>query len=528
MAVLTAKRAKVRQIDFSGGQNSGDEAAAIKPNQAELLENSMIWQSGKVEQREGLTLVGDNPATLISKWTFDDSTAVDDKSTNEGTATAVTFVDGKFGKCASFNGTTSSISIPAAAAISGSTMGAFRLSAWVYVDSDGENDEGRIIDGWSGTIVGYRLFVNTESSSTVQVTFEVGYGTTNAIVVTSSTISISAWHRIDAIHNSDKSLDVYFDGAIATYGTDTTGIGTIGDDDAVTKYIGNNSAGTRTFDGEIDDVRIYDGTFAADDVEMKAILGMTRFAVGSTYDNIIRVKDTQVQELNANYLTWDNITGLTTLTTGLTTNFVQGLDKLFILNGTDNVFSIDSSLTVTDEGNTNTDFPKTTIAEWAANNRMFASGSLTQSLRDIVYFSDALDPQTWNRTSNLFKVRSGGGGKVTGLKMFKEFELIIYKTDSIFVLNMDGTTPLTDWDLKPLSVVIGCPATRTIQDIGNDQIYLANDGVRLLSRTTFDKLRVGIISSPIQDIIDAINQDSIQNSVGFFENGLYILGISLA
>src|SRR3990167_3099519 len=508
MAVLTASRAKIRQIDFSGGQNSGDESASIKSNQAGLLENCMIWENGKVEQREGLALIGDNPATLISKWTFDDSTVVDDKSTNEGTATAVTFVDGKFGKAASFNGTTSSISITAAAAISGTTMGAFRLSAWIYVDSDGENDEGRIIDGWSG--------------------IEVGYGTTNAIVVTSSTISTGAWHRIDAIHNADKSLDVYFDGAIATYGTDTTGVGTIGNDDAIDKYIGNNSAGTRTFDGEIDDVRIYDGTFAADDVEMKAILGMTRFAVGSTYDNIIRVKDTQVQELNANYLTWDNITGLPTLTTGLTTNFVQGLDKLFILNGTDNVFSIDSSLTVTDEGNTNTDFPKTTIAEWAANNRMFASGSLTQSLRDIVYFSDALDPQTWNRTSNLFKVRSGGGGKVTGLKMFKEFELIIYKTDSIFVLNMDGTTPLTDWDLKPLSVVIGCPATRTIQDIGNDQIYLANDGVRLLSRTTFDKLRVGIISSPIQDIIDAINQDSIQNSVGFFENGLYILGISLA
>ena len=525
MAVLTASRAKIRQIDFSGGQNSGDESASIKSNQAGLLENCMIWENGKVEQREGLALIGDNPATLISKWTFDDSTVVDDKSTNEGTATAVTFVDGKFGKAASFNGTTSSISITAAAAISGTTMGAFRLSAWIYVDSDGENDEGRIIDGWSGTAVGYRLFVNGESSSTVKVTFEVGYGTTNAIVVTSSTISTGAWHRIDAIHNADKSLDVYFDGAIATYGTDTTGVGTIGNDDAIDKYIGNNSAGTRTFDGEIDDVRIYDGTFAADDVEMKAILGMTRFAVGSTYDNIIRVKDTQVQELNANYLTWDNITGLTTLTTGLTTNFVQGLDKLFILNGTDNVFSIDSSLTVTDEGNTNTDFPKTTIAEWAANNRMFASGSLTQSLRDIVYFSDALDPQTWNRTSNLFKVRSGGGGKVTGLKMFKEFELIIYKNDSIFVLNMDGATPLTDWDLKPLSVVIGCPAGRTVQDIGNDQIYLANDGVRLLSRTTFDKLRVGIISTPIQDIIDDINQDSIQNSVGFFENGIYILGV---
>lgn len=525
MPVLTSNRVKIRQIDFTGGQNSADDHSLVKPNQASLIENSYLLDAGKLEQREGQTLVGDNPATLISKWTFDASTAEDDKSTNDGTATAITYVDGKFGKCASFNATTSVIEIAAASNISGTTMGAFRLSAWIYADSDGENDEGRIIDGWSGTAVGYRLYVNGQSGSTVKLTFEVGYGTTNALVATSTTLSTGAWHKIDAIHNADKSLDIYIDGAIATYSTDTTGVGTIGDDSAVAKYIGNNAATTRTFDGEIDDVRIYDGAFTADELEIKEILGLTVFSVGTTYNKPIRAIDTKIQELNSNFLTWDNITGLTTLTAGLKTNFIQGLDRLFILNGTDNVFSIDSSLTVTDEGNTNTDFPRTTFAEWATNNRMFASGSLTDSLRDIVYFSDALDPQTWNRSTNLFKVRSGGGGKVTWLKMFKEFELIVYKNDSIYVLQMEGATPLTDWKLKPLSVVVGCPAGRTVQDIGNDQIYLANDGVRLLSRTSFDKLRVGVISDPIRDIMESINQDAIQNSVGFFENGIYLLGV---
>jgi len=527
MPVLTSGRAKVRQIDFTGGQNSGDEPSAVKPNQASLIENSYISQVGKLEQREGLTLVGDNPATLISKWTFDASTAVDDKEDNDGTATGVTYVDGKFGKCASFNGTTSSISVPADSSIDITSMGACRLSAWIYVDSDGENDEGRIFDKWSGSAVGYRLFVNGQSGSTVKLTFEVGYGTTNAIVVTSTTLSTGAWHRVDAIHNADKSLDIYIDGAIASYSTDTTGVGTIGDDSAVVLYLGNNAAGSRTFDGELDDLRIYDGAFAADDLEMKAILGLTTFAVGTTYNKPIRAKDTAIQELNSNFLTWDNITGLTGLTAGLTTNFVQANDRLFILNGTDNVYSIDSSLTVTDEGNTNTDCPRTTFGEYATNNRLFLSGSLTQSERDYVWFSDALAPQTFNRSTNVFKVRSGSGGKVTWLKMFKEFELIIYKNDSIFVLNMDGATPLTDWTLKPLSSVIGCPAGRTVCDIGNDHIYLANDGVRLLSRTTFDKLRVGVISDPISDIIEDINQDAINNSVGYFENGLYLLGVPI-
>jgi len=525
MPLLTANRAKERVADFSGGQNSGDEPSSLLPNQAELLENTIISEKGKAEQRKGIARVGDNPDTLISHWTFDDSSSVDDKEDNDGADTSITYVDGKFGKCASFNGSTSSILVAADSSINATSMGAFRISAWVYVDSDGENDEGRIVDKMAGTDAGYRLFVKSQSGSTVILDFEVGDTGTNTRVVTSTTMSTGAWHKVDAVYNSDRSGDIYIDGAIASYSTDTTGGTATADDSANALYIGNRAAGDRCFDGEIDDLRIYDGSFTSDDLELKAILGMTVFSVGTTYNKPIRAKDTAIQELNSNFKTWDNITGLTSLTAGLTTNFVQANDRLFILNGTDNVHSIDSSLTVTDEGNTNTDVPKGTFGEWASNNRLFISGSLTQSERDDVWFSDSLAPQTFNRSTNKFQVAKGRGGKVTWLKMFKEFELIIYKDTNIYVLNMDGTTPLTDWSLKPLSVAIGCPAGRTVQDIGNDHIFLANDGVRLLSRTTFDKLRVGVISDPIQDIIDSINQDAIQNSVGFFENGLYILGV---
>lgn len=255
------------------------------------------------------------------------------------------------------------------------------------------------------------------------------------------------------------------------------------------------------------------------------ILGLYNYNAGSVLNTLIRARDTKIQRLAADFSDWEDITGLTTLTADKTTNFVQALDRLFILNGTDNVFSIDSSFNVTDEGDTNADPPKTTFGEWASNNRLFLSGSLTATERDYVWFSNALAPQTFIRDTNVFKCRSGGGGKVTWLKMFKENELIVYKNDSIYVLNVAGATPLTDWELTPLSTAVGCPAGRTVQDIGNDHIFLANDGVRLLSRTSFDKIRVGIISEPIQDIIDVINQDAIEASVGWFENGLYILGV---
>jgi hypothetical protein len=255
------------------------------------------------------------------------------------------------------------------------------------------------------------------------------------------------------------------------------------------------------------------------------ILGLTHYSAGTTLDTMLRARATKIQRLASNFSDWTDIVGLTSLTTGLDTNFIQALDKCFILNGTDHVFSVDSSLAVMDENDTNADFPKTTVAEWTPNNRMFASGSKDQTLRDYVWFSNAIDPQTWDRGTNVFKVRSGDNGRITWLKSFKEFELILYKNDSIYVLNMEGATPLTDWTVKPLSVAVGCPAGRTVQDIGNDHIFLANDGVRLLSRTTFDKLQVGVISDSIRDIIESINQDAIGTSNGWFENGLYILNI---
>jgi hypothetical protein len=497
----------------------------VPENGAELLENTIISNRGKAKQRGGLARTGDNPDTLISHWTFDDSSSADDKGSNEGTDTAVTYVTGKFGKAASFNGTTSSILVAASSDISVSTIGAFRISAWVYVDTDGEGDQGRIFDKFSGASTGYRLFVYGQSGSTVKLDFEVGHATTNTRVITSSTFTTGAWHKIDAIYNTDKSGDVYVDGAIATYSTDTTGVGAATADTGVAAYIGSDSTSAYTFNGEIDDVRIYDGSFTADDLELDSIKGITRFTVGSTIDTVLRVKDTSVQRLSSDYKDWTNVSGATSFTADTTTNFIQALDKMFILNGTDNVHSLDSALAVTDEGNTNVDPPKTTVGEWATNNRLFLSGSLTVGERDYVWYSDSLAPQTFDRATNLFKVRSGSGGKVTQLKMFKDFELIVYKNDSIFVLDINGTDPLTHWALKPLSVAIGCPAGRTVADIGNDHIFLANDGVRLLSRTSFDKLRVGVISEPIQDIIDDINQDAIQNSVGYFDNGLYILGV---
>ena len=522
MPININNKIQLRNQAFNRGQNSNDSALTLKPGTLQLLENGVIDSVGDIDKRKGTTRVGDNPDSLISRWLFDNSDATDSKASNDGTVSAVTYAEGKFGKAAQFNGTSSSIEVAADTSIDVNSTGPFRLSAWIYVESDGENDEGRIFDKDGTGSDGFYLAVNNESSSTVAIKFVVRHATTDAEVQTSTTLSTEAWHKIDAVYNTDLSLDIYIDGVQASYSTDTSGSGAVSDDSANSLFIGNNESGTRTFDGKIDDARFYDGNFTAAELALDKIQGITRYTVSGSIDRVYRMINTTLQRLD------DDFKGYTDIDTGFTadleTNFVQAGDLLFILNGTDNVHSMDSSETITDEGNTNTDPPLTTVGEYMDNNRLFLAGSLTASTRDHVWFSDTLAPQTFNRSTNVFKVRSGGGGSITALKQFRQDELIIYKDDSVHILFTGGATPLTDWTLRDVHPDIGCKAGRSVANLRNEQVYLDSEGnVRLLTRTEFDKYRNGVISDKIRDVLAEINKDQMAKSVGFFHNEKYYL-----
>ena len=518
MALLT-NRESLRVQSFNSGQFSGFEPTSVPDNSASELNNILISKLGQAEQRSGLLKRGDNPTTLISHWTFDASSSVDDVGSNDGTDTDVSYVDGKFGKAASFNATTSKIVVSADTSIDANSVGTFGLSAQIFVDSDGENDVGRIFAKWSGANVGYRLCVHSESSSTVKVSWEVGYATTNALIISTTTISTGAWHRIVAVSNADKSLDLYFDGAIATYATDTTGSGTVGDDSSVDLTIGNETAAAaKTFDGEIDDVRFYNSARTDAEIDLSRTWGLTRFRVPGTIDRVYRVRSDSLERLDDDFKGWTVIdSGFTTDTE---TNFVvgrasDGTYRLFIGNGTENVHSMTTGEAITDEGNTNTDPPRTSQFDWH-DNRLFAINS-----NGDINFSDILDGQTFDRNTNIFRTKN----PAKAVKSFKEKELIIYLTKGIQVLSTSGATPLTDWALTIINEDVEFNSPRSVVNVGNDQIFLAKDGVRVLSRTTFDKIQTGLISQPIQDIIRSINQDAIDKACAWFVNNRYILAI---
>ena len=104
-------------------------------------------------------------------------------------------------------------------------------------------------------------------------------------------------------------------------------------------------------------------------------------------------------------------------------------------------------------------------------------------------------------TDNDFTAANGAGtinvgNEVTGLIVFRE-QLIIFTESSI--QRLVGNT-VSDFQLQPITTDIGCIDEDTMQEIGGDVMFLAPDGLRLLSATErLGDFGLSVVSKPIQE-----------------------------
>ena len=91
------------------------------------------------------------------------------------------------------------------------------------------------------------------------------------------------------------------------------------------------------------------------------------------------------------------------------------------------------------------------------------------------------------------------GSEITGLFVFRE-QLIIFCKEKI--LRLVGTT-IADFQLQPITDDIGCIETDTIQEVGGDLMFLAPDGLRMLSGTErIGDFGLAVVSKVIQSEFD--------------------------
>ena len=131
-------------------------------------------------------------------------------------------------------------------------------------------------------------------------------------------------------------------------------------------------------------------------------------------------------------------------------------------------------------------------------------------------------------TDNDFSAANGSGvisvgTDVTGLIVFRE-QLIIFTENSI--QKLVGNT-LADFQLQPVTLDIGCIDEDTIQEVGGDVMFLAPDGLRLLSGTDrIGDFGLAVVSKTIQkETTDFITANTSFTSLVIREKSQYrILG----
>ena len=106
-------------------------------------------------------------------------------------------------------------------------------------------------------------------------------------------------------------------------------------------------------------------------------------------------------------------------------------------------------------------------------------------------------------TDNDFTAAAGAGTinvgeDLTGLIVYRD-QLIIFTRRRIFRLTGDT---IANFVLAPITLDIGCVSEDTIQEIGGDVMFMAPDGLRLLSATDrIGDFGLSTASKPIQDVM---------------------------
>ncbi|MCA9057059.1 MAG: DUF2341 domain-containing protein, partial [Planctomycetaceae bacterium] len=190
-------------------------------------------------------------------------------SGNNGTASSTTFGGGISGNSAVFNGSSSTVHIPAGSSVDNVFVGGATASAWINPAGWGEGGlftgYGRILDKASGTFSGSNADGwNIElagSGSTGYLALEYGFsGNEGKWHTPNGSIQLNQWQQITVVYDATSSSNtpkIYINGVEQSLTRTSTPSGTPRSDAGMDLTIGNFASSTsRTFDGRIEEVRI--------------------------------------------------------------------------------------------------------------------------------------------------------------------------------------------------------------------------------------------------------------------------------
>lgn len=211
--------------------------------------------------------------------------------------------------------------------------------------------------------------------------------------------------------------------------------------------------------------------------------------------------------------------------------FAQLVDVLYMADGTSHLFSWNGSLT-TDLGTGGASQPPVGSIVVSHTNRLFLAG--VSAIPDALYASAILDGATWSTTlgpatvgPGQIRIGGGEGDPITGLASWDDFNLVVFKRNSIWVVRADPSQAMANWTVTKISGEIGCVSHRSIAQVGNDIWFLSDSGVRSVGRTlaTTQREISEAVSSPVQDVIRRINWTVASKAAATFWNNRYMISL---
>ena len=204
---------------------------------------------------------------LVAAYGFEGSgTTVADSSGNghDGTIVGATRVPGgKFGSALDFDGTDDLVDLGNLDIVGGSGL---TISLWMKADTFGISDA-RLVSKATGVQEDdHYWMVSTFSSKSVRFRLKAG-GSTTTLISGNDALSIGPWIHVAMIYDGAEMV-IYADGVEVGSATKT---GVIDADASVPAAIGNQPQNGKSFDGILDEVRIYNRALTPAEIQSDMI-----------------------------------------------------------------------------------------------------------------------------------------------------------------------------------------------------------------------------------------------------------------
>lgn len=170
---------------------------------------------------------------------------------------------------------------------------------------------------------------------------------------------------------------------------------------------------------------------------------------------------------------------------------------------------------------------------WMPFNYVSSGSSGTPSIndreiRDEIIASDIFDSTTYDQIRNQFRIASGGADFVVGLQPFAQDNLVVFMRNTIHIIAGVGAD-LANAQVQEITREVGCIARKSIVQVGNQILFLSDNGVYSVDFGDLYNLRGAALplSEAIQPLINRINPDAAANSVAIYHDNRYYLAVPL-